>query len=95
MANVFPLRLPVSTHLSAHDLAAREGMSLNQFIAMAVAERSFGLMKAKSLIETLRPTMGHIYEGAWDRLFPDGPHCVVGQCACWETISNHTGCHRI
>ena len=39
MANVFPLRLPVSTRLSAHDLAAREVMSLNQFIAMAVAEK--------------------------------------------------------
>jgi hypothetical protein len=39
MANIFPLRLPVSTRLSAHDLAAREGMSLNQFIAMAVAEK--------------------------------------------------------
>lgn len=39
MANVFPLRLPVSMRISAHDLAAREGISLNLFIAMAVAEK--------------------------------------------------------
>lgn len=39
MANVFPLRLPVSMRISADDLAEHEGVSLNQFIAMAVAEK--------------------------------------------------------
>jgi hypothetical protein len=39
MSKVFPLRLPVSTRITAHDLAAREGLSLNQFIALAVAEK--------------------------------------------------------
>ena len=48
MANVFPLRLPVSTRQIAHDLAAREGISLNQFIAMAVAEKIVRLDEGQS-----------------------------------------------
>ena len=38
-ATTFPLRLPKSTRLQAVDLAQREGLSLNQFIALAVAEK--------------------------------------------------------
>ncbi len=35
----FPLRLPLSIRRSANEIAHREGMSLNQFIAIAVAEK--------------------------------------------------------
>ena len=38
-ATTFPLRLPKSTRLQAVELAQREGLSLNQFIALAVAEK--------------------------------------------------------
>ena len=35
----FPLRLPHSMRRQANDLARREGLSLNQFISLAVAEK--------------------------------------------------------
>ena len=35
----FPLRLPHSMRRQANDLAHREGLSLNQFISLAVAEK--------------------------------------------------------
>jgi predicted HicB family RNase H-like nuclease len=35
----FPLRLPMSTHQKATDLAESDGISLNQFIALAVVEK--------------------------------------------------------
>jgi hypothetical protein len=35
----FPLRLPLSTRLEAINIAQREGLSLNQFIGLAVAEK--------------------------------------------------------
>jgi predicted HicB family RNase H-like nuclease len=38
-ATVFPLRLPQSTRRMAVDIAIAEGLSLNQFIALAVAEK--------------------------------------------------------
>ena len=35
---VFPLRLPRSTHRQAIEIARSDGISLNQFISIAVAE---------------------------------------------------------
>ena len=35
----FPLRLPFSTRREAIEIAQREGLSLNQFISLAVAEK--------------------------------------------------------
>jgi len=35
----FPLRLPISTRRQAIDIAQKEGLSLNQFISLAVAEK--------------------------------------------------------
>ena len=37
--NSFPLRLPFSLRRQANDLAQRDGLSLNQFIGLAVAEK--------------------------------------------------------
>jgi hypothetical protein len=36
---VFALRLPLSTRIQAAENAEREGVSLNQFVALAVAEK--------------------------------------------------------
>lgn len=35
----FPLRLPISMRRQATEIAQREGLSLNQFISLAVAEK--------------------------------------------------------
>lgn len=35
----FPLRLPRTSRKQAGDMARREGVSLNQFIAQAIAEK--------------------------------------------------------
>lgn len=35
----FPLRLPISIRRQANDLAQKDGLSLNQFISLAVAEK--------------------------------------------------------
>jgi hypothetical protein len=39
LAKTFPLRLPLTMRHEAGDLAHREGLSLNQFISLAVAEK--------------------------------------------------------
>lgn len=38
-SQVFPLRLPLSTRIQAAEIAEREGISLNQFITVAIAEK--------------------------------------------------------
>ena len=35
----YPLRIPASTRQKANDLAHREGISLNHFISIAIAEK--------------------------------------------------------
>ena len=42
----FPLRLPTSMRLVANDMAQKEGLSLNQFISLAVAEKITRLEQA-------------------------------------------------
>ena len=37
--NTYPLKLPASVKQAAAELAAHDGVSLNQFIAAAVAEK--------------------------------------------------------
>ncbi len=46
MSGNFPLRLPASIKAEAERLARREGVSLNQFIAAAVAEKVGALRAA-------------------------------------------------
>jgi hypothetical protein len=36
---VFPLRLPQSMRIEAAEIAKREGISINHFVALAVAEK--------------------------------------------------------
>jgi hypothetical protein len=45
------LRLPESLHKKVRDLAAQEGISINQFIATALAEKLSALMTMEYLEE--------------------------------------------
>ena len=46
MSRTFPLRLPESIKRAAQELAGEDGVSLNQFIATAVAEKVSALNTA-------------------------------------------------
>ena len=45
------LRLPESLHKQVRELAAREGISINQFVATAVAEKMAALLTEEYLQE--------------------------------------------
>jgi hypothetical protein len=49
MGRTFPLRLPESIRRAAEDLARKDGVSLNQFVATAVAEKVSALNAATYL----------------------------------------------
>ncbi len=48
------LRLPESLHRRVRELAAREGISINQFVATAVAEKMSALLTEDYLEERAR-----------------------------------------
>jgi hypothetical protein len=48
------LRLPDSVHKSVKDLVSKDGISINQFIATAVAEKVAALMTEEYLAERAR-----------------------------------------
>jgi hypothetical protein len=50
----FPLRLPLTMRREANELAHREGLSLNHFISLAVAEKIVR-MENSSRAEDLNP----------------------------------------
>ncbi len=73
------LRLPESLHKQVKELARREGISINQFIATAVAEKMSALLTEEYLQERARRGSRERYEAAlaevadvepdeWDRL---------------------------
>jgi hypothetical protein len=47
--SILSLRLPESLHKQVRELAAREGISINQFVATAVAEKMSALMTEEYL----------------------------------------------
>lgn len=53
--NVFALRLPRSTRRQAGEMAKQEGLSLNQFITLAVAEKLVR-MESRRIGSTPQPT---------------------------------------
>ena len=53
-ATSFPLRLPSSTRNQADEIARSEGISLNQFITLAIAEKIVRL-EAEEFISLDRP----------------------------------------
>lgn len=54
----FPLRLPFTMRRQANDLAQREGLSLNQFISLAVAEKITRLEQTTWFDRPLLPENG-------------------------------------
>lgn len=56
----FPLRLPLTMRRQANDLAHREGLSLNQFVSLAVAEKITRLEHASWLkdVTMAQPVFG-------------------------------------
>ena len=48
--STYPLKLPASVKKAAAELAASDGVSLNQFIAAAVAEKVGSLRTAKEFL---------------------------------------------
>lgn len=58
------LRLPDSLHRKAKDLAERDGVSINQFVTLAVAEKLSALMTEDYLLERARRGSRERYEAA-------------------------------
>jgi len=58
------LRLPDSLHRRVEELASREGISINQFIATAVAEKMAALLTEDHLRERARRGGRAKYEAA-------------------------------
>jgi hypothetical protein len=48
--STYPLKLPASVKTAAAELAASDGVSLNQFIAAAVAETAGSLRNAREFL---------------------------------------------
>lgn len=58
------LRLPESLHKQVKELARREGISINQFVATAVAEKMSALLTEKYLAERAHRGSRERYEAA-------------------------------
>jgi hypothetical protein len=58
------LRLPDSLHKSVKELASKEGISINQFVATAVAEKMSALMTEEYLQQRARGASRARYEAA-------------------------------
>jgi len=66
------LRLPESLHRQVRELAEREAISINQFIALAVAEKTSALLTLDYLEERARRGSRTHFRSMLDRV-PDGP----------------------
>lgn len=62
------LRLPESLHRHVRELARQEGISINQFIATAVAEKMSALLTEELLQERARRGTREKYERALTRV---------------------------
>jgi len=65
------LRLPDSLHRRIKELATKEGISINQFVATAVAEKMAALMTEDCLQERARRGSRAKYEAALADVEPD------------------------
>ena len=63
----FPLRLSPTTRQQANDLAQAEGISLNHFICIAVAEKIGRMEQAALRNEQLRPNQVNVPATAWKK----------------------------
>ncbi|MEW6749702.1 MAG: YlcI/YnfO family protein [Candidatus Latescibacterota bacterium] len=65
------VRLPESLHRKARELAEREGVSLNQLVSTALAEKLAALLTVKYLEERARRGSRQRFEAVLSRV-PDG-----------------------
>lgn len=61
------LRLPESLHKGVREFAEREGISINQFIATAVAEKLAALMTEEYLGERAKRAAGQSTKRPWPK----------------------------
>ena len=75
-ANKFPLRLMPSVRMRAEEFSRKEGVSLNQFINVAVAERLVHLQHEVWLVTRPKPTATNIARAlaALDRSVGEAPN---------------------
>ena len=66
------LRLPESIHRKVRELAKRDGVSINQFIATAVAEKTATLLTVADLEERARKGSARLFDRILRRV-PDVP----------------------
>ncbi len=67
------LRLPDSLHRQARDLAQREGISMNQLITLALAEKISALMTADYLAERAARGDRAKYDAVMAKVRPSPP----------------------
>ena len=75
----YPLKLPASVKKAAAELAASDGVSLNQFIAVAVPAR----MVVHSCVGRIRPTPSGHYQHHRARRAPHWIHQFADGGQCW------------
>jgi hypothetical protein len=63
----FSLRLPESHHRGVKELAKQDGISINQFIAVAVAEEISALATEEYIRKRARRASRAKFEGHWHR----------------------------
>lgn len=68
--SVLSLRLPDSLHRQVKELASRDGISINQFVTTAVAEKMSALMTEDYLQQRAARASRAKYEAALDQV-PD------------------------
>jgi hypothetical protein len=80
--NTYPLKLPTSVKKAAAELAATDGVSLNQFIAAAVAEKVGSLRAADDFLR--------------ERAGTAKPKDMLSICAARRRLRRTlTTCHRV
>jgi hypothetical protein len=69
----FPLRLPESVRRAAEAAAVEDGVSLNQFINVAVAEKTAALSGARMMAERASKADRAAFDAVMARTGPEAP----------------------
>jgi hypothetical protein len=69
----FPLRLPDSVRRAAEAAAIEDGVSLNQFINVAVAEKTAALSGARMLAERAARADRAAFDAVMAKIGPEAP----------------------
>ena len=81
------LRLPASLHRAIKELARREGISINQFVTTAVAEKLSALMTEEYLQERAKRSSRAQYEAALTQV-PDVEPLELDRKAPTRVVQN-------